>query len=86
MLRALTIAAVLLAAACTRPAVTASGPDSVTIRYDPALYGRQEISARARQQCAAFGKAEARFVTSSAASPIPGGFRYDTYACEGETP
>lgn len=83
MTRAALIIATLVLGGCTTPAITAAGGGNVTVRYDSILYTREEITARAAEQCRALDAAStgARFLSSSTEGPLFG-FRYDVFACE----
>lgn len=76
----LTLAAALALAACSTPVTTGASPDSITLRYDPALYSRDEMQAKAAEHCRQQGRRDARFVSSSKDAPL--GFRYDVFACD----
>ena len=78
-MRALPIMAALLLAACSSPVVTSAGPESVTVRYDPALYSREEVRAKAVEHCKLFGSEGAAFVSSSQANALAA--VHDVFAC-----
>lgn len=74
--------ALLLLGGCAGPVVTGASPQAVTVKYDPLPHSRQDVVAEAARQCAAMGGGAPRYVSTSQDGPI--GWRYDTFACDGE--
>lgn len=80
MIRSVAIALVMLGG-CAAPVVTGASRQAVTIKYDPLPHSRQDVIARAAEQCGAMGGGAPRYVSTSQDGPI--GWRYDTFACDG---
>ena len=71
----------LVLAGCTEPAITSASRDSVTLRYEPILFSREQAQAQATEQCQTYygDTSGAVFISSSDQGPI--GYRFDTFNC-----